>query len=65
MSGTSMHIPRLNERTGNFSPPTALDNQCLANYHGKWPILFSRSIDFTPMRSTEFIGLVKTDLAIL
>ena len=65
MSGTAMRILRLNEGAGNFSAPTTVGNKCLADCHGKWPGLFSRSVDFTSIRTSEFIGLVKTDLAIL
>jgi alkyl hydroperoxide reductase subunit AhpC len=60
-----MHIPRLNERARNLSAQTTLGNQYVADYQGEWPILFSRPADFAPTRSTEFIGLVKADLAIL
>lgn len=65
MSGTAMQILRLNERARNFSAPTTFGDNCLADCHSKWPILISCSVDSISIRTSELIGLVKTDLAIL
>ena len=65
MSGTTMHFLRFNERARNFSAPNTFGDTRLAACDGKWLILFSRPADFTSVRTTEFMGLVKTDQAIL
>ena len=59
MSETTMQFPRLNEKAPNFSARTTFGDKCLADYQGKWLILFSHPADFTPVCTTEFIGFAK------
>ena len=49
-------IPRLNEPAPEFEAPTTHGVKTLADYRGKWLILFSHPADFTPVCTTEFIA---------
>lgn len=55
----SLSFPRLNERAPDFSAKTTFGDRCLADYEGKWLILFSHPADFTPVCTTEFMGFAK------
>ncbi len=58
MENTSS-FPRLNEPAPAFSAKTTHGDRSLADYKGKWLILFSHPADFTPVCTTEFIGFQK------
>ena len=52
-------FPRLNEAAPDFKAKTTHGERSLADYKGKWLILFSHPADFTPVCTTEFIGFAK------
>ena len=52
-------LPRLNEPAPEFSATTTHGPKKLADYRGKWVILFSHPADFTPVCTTEFIAFSK------
>ena len=49
-------MPRINEPAPDFSAKTTHGDRRLADYKGKWLVLFSHPADFTPVCTTEFIG---------
>lgn len=55
----TFHFPRLNEKAPNFEAKTTHGPKKLADYEGKWLILFSHPADFTPVCTTEFMGFAK------
>ncbi len=57
-TNTSVY-PRLNEPAPDFKVRTTHGDRCLADYHGKWLILFSHPADFTPVCTTEFMAFAK------
>lgn len=57
ISGTCM--PGLNRPAPDFSTNTTHGPRKLADYKGKWLILFSHPADFTPVCTTEFIAFAK------
>jgi peroxiredoxin (alkyl hydroperoxide reductase subunit C) len=57
MSASS--FPHLNEPAPAFKALTTHGERSLADYKGKWLILFSHPADFTPVCTTEFIGFAK------
>ncbi len=59
MENTLAVFPRLNEPAPDFKAKTTHGDRCLADYHGKWLILFSHPADFTPVCTTEFIAFAK------
>ena len=59
MENTPAVFPRLNEPAPHFKAKTTHGDRCLADYHGKWLILFSHPADFTPVCTTEFIAFAK------
>ena len=54
-----MSMPLINEAAPAFSANTTHGPRSLADYKGKWLILFSHPADFTPVCTTEFIGFAK------
>ena len=59
MENTLAVFPRLNVPAPDFKAKTTHGDRCLADYHGKWLILFSHPADFTPVCTTEFIAFAK------
>ncbi|MBJ7439603.1 MAG: peroxiredoxin [Sphingopyxis sp.] len=53
---TTVGLPRLNEPAPAFTAKTTQGDRSLADYKGKWLVLFSHPSDFTPVCTTEFIG---------
>lgn len=52
-------MPRLNETAPDFQVNTTHGARGLADYKGKWLILFSHPADFTPVCTTEFIAFAR------
>jgi peroxiredoxin (alkyl hydroperoxide reductase subunit C) len=52
-------MPRLNEPAPEFEAKTTHGVKKLADYKGKWLVLFSHPADFTPVCTTEFIGFAR------
>lgn len=52
-------MPRINEPAPAFAAKTTHGDRTLADYKGKWLVLFSHPADFTPVCTTEFIGFAK------
>ena len=51
-------FPQLNKHS-DFSANTTHGPKTLADYKGKWLVLFSHPADFTPVCTTEFIAFAK------
>lgn len=52
-------FPKLNELAPDFTAPSTHGEIKLADYKGKWVVLFSHPADFTPVCTTEFIAFAK------
>jgi peroxiredoxin (alkyl hydroperoxide reductase subunit C) len=52
-------MPRLDEPAPDFDTTTTHGPKKLADYKGKWLVLFSHPADFTPVCTTEFIGFAR------
>jgi len=52
-------LPRLNETAPDFDALTTDGRRTLADYRGKWLVLFSHPADFTPTCTTEFIAFAQ------
>lgn len=52
-------FPQLNRPAPNFDAKTTHGQKTLADYKGKWLILFSHPADFTPVCTTEFMGFAR------
>jgi peroxiredoxin 2/4 len=52
-------LPRINEPAPAFAAKTTFGPRSLADYKGKWLVLFSHPADFTPVCTTEFIAFAK------
>ncbi len=52
-------LPRINEPAPAFDALTTDGRKTLADYHGKWLILFSHPADFTPVCTTEFTAFAR------
>ncbi|MBB4305673.1 peroxiredoxin (alkyl hydroperoxide reductase subunit C) [Rhodobium orientis] len=53
---TAPAFPQLNKPAPDFTAPTTHGEKSLADYRGKWLVLFSHPADFTPVCTTEFMG---------
>jgi peroxiredoxin (alkyl hydroperoxide reductase subunit C) len=51
--------PRLNEAAPDFEAKTTHGMKKLADYKGKWLVLFSHPADFTPVCTTEFVAFAQ------
>ncbi len=51
--------PRMNQAAPDFDAVTTHGNRKLADYQGKWLVLFSHPADFTPVCTTEFMAFAK------
>ena len=52
-------MPRINEPAPDFGAKTTHGQRSLADYRGKWLVLFSHPADFTPVCTTEFMGFAR------
>ena len=52
-------LPRLNEPAPDFRVKTTHGLRTLADYKGRWLVLFSHPADFTPVCTTEFMAFAK------
>jgi peroxiredoxin (alkyl hydroperoxide reductase subunit C) len=52
-------LPRLNEAAPDFSVRTTMGPRRLADYRGKWLILFSHPADFTPVCTSEIVAFAR------
>lgn len=50
---------RIGDIAPDFRARTTMGELALSDYHGKWVIFFSHPADFTPVCTTEFVGLAK------
>jgi peroxiredoxin (alkyl hydroperoxide reductase subunit C) len=55
----AVSLPRINEPAPAFAAKTTHGPRSLADYKGKWLVLFSHPADFTPVCTTEFIAFAK------
>lgn len=55
----NISLPRLNEPAPDFEARTTHGVKRLADYKGRWLVLFSHPADFTPVCTTEFIAFAK------
>jgi len=56
MAAQPVALPRINEPAPAFDALTTHGRKTLADYRGKWLILFSHPADFTPVCTTEFMA---------
>jgi peroxiredoxin (alkyl hydroperoxide reductase subunit C) len=52
-------MPGLNQPAPEFCAPTTHGEKKLADYQGKWLVLFSHPADFTPVCTTEFMAFAR------
>ncbi|ABD87477.1 peroxiredoxin [Rhodopseudomonas palustris] len=52
-------LPRINAPAPHFAAKTTFGDRTLADYRGRWLVLFSHPADFTPVCTTEFIAFAK------
>ena len=53
---TPRSLPRINEAAPDFNAVTTHGPKKLADYKGRWLVMFSHPADFTPVCTTEFVG---------
>jgi len=58
-AATPAGLTRMNEPAPDFTALTTHGMKSLADYKGKWLILFSHPADFTPVCTTEFTAFAK------
>ncbi len=56
---TTPTLPRINEPAPAFDAVTTHGRKSLADYKGRWLILFSHPADFTPVCTTEFMAFAR------
>jgi peroxiredoxin (alkyl hydroperoxide reductase subunit C) len=56
---TQPTLPRLNEPAPDFHAKTTMGPRKLADYKGRWLVMFSHPADFTPVCSTEFMAFAR------
>ncbi len=56
---TQAGLPQLNRPAPDFHAETTHGPRSLADYKGKWLVLFSHPADFTPVCTTEFMAFAK------
>ncbi|MEN8815222.1 MAG: peroxiredoxin [Glaciecola sp.] len=54
-----LQFPQLNRPAPDFNAKTTHGQKSLADYKGKWLVLFSHPADFTPVCTTEFIAFAR------
>ena len=59
VSGGVRQLPGLNQPAPNFEAMTTHGPRKLADYRGKWLVLFSHPADFTPVCTTEFMAFAR------
>jgi peroxiredoxin (alkyl hydroperoxide reductase subunit C) len=52
-------LPLINDPAPQFSAPSTHGTTSLADFKGKWVVLFSHPADFTPVCTTEFVGFAR------
>ncbi len=52
-------LPQLNRPAPDFSAETTHGRKSLADYKGRWLVLFSHPADFTPVCTTEFMAFAR------
>lgn len=60
VSAPSVVLPRLNEPAPDFQANTTHGKRKLADYAGRWLVLFSHPGDFTPVCTTEFLAFARS-----
>lgn len=53
------HILRINDAAPEFEARTTRGKRRLADYRGRWLLLFSHPADFTPVCTSEFVGFAR------
>jgi len=59
MTDTAIRPLRINDRAPDFTARTTLGQKRLSDYRGRWLVLFSHPADFTPVCTSEIIGLAR------
>ena len=59
VAASAPSLPRINEPAPDFSAKTTFGDRSLADYRGKWLVLFSHPAAFTPVCTTEFTAFAR------